>query len=221
MAASDSLENNAACVHFIAILRMQGGREPNIGKDIIYQKRNGELLTNRGVMAERKQARNVYFDTYAAAYLAHYSLPYASTSADWVMLDQITNKGPLAPRMTLEVFQRGCDNYFKSELGVHTLKHLCSMFVPFWKSPLDRFGKPKEVRQNGTRTGMRSIGELDGLPWQFRFAAKVNAAYDAHPVPERAAALTALFDQMEDEQLNEQEATRRLQEIENGGMDCS
>lgn len=165
-------------------------------------------------MAERKQARNVYFDTFAERYVAHYSLPYAPTTADWVGLDQITNKGPLAPKMTLEVFQRGCDNYFKSELGAHTLKHLCSMFVPYWKSPLDRFGKVKETKRNGTQTGMRSLTDLAGLPWQFRFAAKVNAAYDAHPVPERAKALEDLFEQMEDEQLDESEATRRLESIE-------
>lgn len=165
-------------------------------------------------MAERKQARNIYFDTYAAAYLEHYSMPYVSVTADWVGLDQITNKGPLAPRMTLDVFKRGCANYFASELGMHTLKHLCANFVPYWKSPLDRFGKVKEVRHSGTQTGMRSIADLTGLPWHFRFAARINAAYDAHPVPERGKALEDLFEQMENEQLDETEATRRLEAIE-------
>lgn len=163
-------------------------------------------------MQEQKKARNIYADTFTAAYEQHYGLPYSITQADMVQLDQITNKGPLAPRMTLDVFKRGVDHYFESELGVHTLKHLCSAFVPYWRQPLDRYGKPKQ------RTGgMRAVGEMydaTRMPWQIRFAAKVNAAYDKHPVPERMTALIALFDQMEDEQLDEPEAMKRLEAIE-------
>lgn len=160
-------------------------------------------------MAERKQARNIYYDKFAEKYEFHYRMPYSPTQADFVQLHHLTtNSGKLSERLTLEVWARGVANYFASELGSHTLKHLCSMFVPFWKTPMDRFGRPKE---KASQVGAQA-GEVHYASWHPRFVA---AAWKIAQKDKRCLdAIDVLFDEVAD--MDEVTAFRRLREIENG-----
>lgn len=163
-------------------------------------------------MAARQAKKNAYYEEFARQYELHYSLPYSSTAADFVQLHHLTaNSGKLSARLTLEVWQRGVENYFKSELGCHSLKHLCagSNFVTFWRGPLDRYGKPRE---QASQVGAGN-DEVHYASWHPRF---LKAAWDLQRKrPAALDALCALFEQVAD--MDEQTAFARLREIETNG----
>jgi len=158
--------------------------------------------------AQRKPVRNLYFDYWAEKYELHNRMPYAPTSADWVNLDRLlTKSGRLSERMTLEVWKRGVENYFLSAIGVHTLKHLCAEFVPFWKQPLDRYSKPYE---KASQVGGNTADPAHYVSWHPKFLAqawklaqKDKSTFDA---------IAVLFDEVSD--LDEISAFKRLKEIE-------
>jgi len=161
------------------------------------------------VSAQKKTVRNLYFDFWAEQYELHNQMPYAPTSADWVNLDRLlTKSGRLSERMTLEVWKRGVENYFLSAIGVHTLKHLCAEFVPFWKQPMDRFGKPREkASQVGGNTSTGNYAS-----WHPAFCA---AAFKIGQKDKRSLdAICELFEEVVD--MDEVTAFRRLREIEGG-----
>lgn len=159
--------------------------------------------------AERKPIRNLYYDAFVEKYEFHYCLPYQSTAADFVNLHKLTtNSGKLSERLTLEVWARGVENYFASELGSHSLRHLCANFVAFWKSPMDRYGRPKEKASQVGAGG----GELHYATWHPRFVA---AAWKIAQRDKRCLdAIDMLFDEVAD--MDELTAFQRLREIENG-----
>lgn len=157
-------------------------------------------------MPDRKVTRNLYFDLFADKYLFHYGMPYCSTAADFVQLNQLTRNGPLAARMTLEVFARGVENYFRSEHGVHTLKQLCSTFVPYWRHPLDRYGKPIE---KASQVGGQ-VMETGPATWHPKFLSAAFRVVQADS--KKMDAVEALMDQVAD--MNEQQAFAALREIE-------
>ena len=164
-----------------------------------------------GAGEEKKAARprNVYMDKFSVAYQKHYGLPYAVTEADAVNLDKLLNKsGKLSARMTLEVWDRGIANYLASDLGVHSLKHLCPNFVAYWKQPLDRFGKPRE---KASPVGGEKPAE-SYASWHPKFLA---AAWKIAQKDKRCLdAIDVLFDEVVD--MDELTAFKRLKEIERG-----
>ena len=156
-------------------------------------------------MAEHQ--RNIYYDHWAERFEFHKQLPYAPITADWVQLDWLLNKsGRLAERMTLDNWSRGVDNYLASEIGKHTLKHLCSDFVTFWYGPLDRYGKPREkASQVGGEQSQSGYAV-----WHGRFL------YAADELIQRRKdvwdAIEVLYDEVS-QGLSEHEAFRRLKEL--------
>lgn len=118
-------------------------------------------------MAERKQnPKNVYYEYFAMRYELGYGLPYQNKTADFVQLAKLF-KG-LGTKLTVEVWKRGVDNYFRSELGMHTLADLACRFVPFWRGAIDRFGKPlRQTTQTTQVGGERPNG--NGASWHAPF----------------------------------------------------
>lgn len=151
-------------------------------------------------------------DLYAEAYQVHYGMPYAISAGDAVQLDKLLNKsGKLSERMTLEVWKRGVQNYFASDLGSHTLKHLSPDFVAYWKSPRDRFGKPRE---KASQVG--AAEPVSYASWHPKFLA---AAWKLAQKDKRCLdAIDELFDEVVD--LDELSAFRKLREIESGEMNA-
>lgn len=160
-------------------------------------------------MPERKPVKkNVYADIFETAYETKYGLPYQRRTHDFVQLNRLLRDGPLASRMTTDVFRRGVTNYLASDLGMHTLADLCTRFVPFWRGSIDRYGKPKVERKNNGFT-QASYGESS---WVFRFLKKVN---EAKLSKEQEEKLYGLLDATENGQIGETEALQRLEAIQN------
>jgi len=157
-------------------------------------------------MPERKpKPKNIYYEYFAAQFEKSYGLPYQNKTADFVQLAKLFNG--LGARLTLEVWKRGVDNYFHSELGIHTLADLSCRFVPFWRGPVDRYNKPKVERKNNGFT-QASYGESS---WVFRFLKKVN---EAKLSKEQEEKLYGLLDATENGQIGEAEALQRLEAIQ-------
>jgi hypothetical protein len=167
-------------------------------------------MKERKAQPKKEKPRNLYMDGFTEAYQRHYGLPYAVTAADGVQLDRLLNKSEkLSERMTLEVWRRGVENYFASDLGAHSLKHLCTAFVAYWKNPMDRFGKPREKASQvgGERPAAESYAS-----WHPRF---LNAAWKiAQKDKASLDAVEALFEVPE---LSEAQAFAALEEIERRG----
>lgn len=101
------------------------------------------------------------FEIFASAFLATQASPYLHKKADFVQLASVkqicaSNDWPLTP----EKFRVAVDHYFASDLGQFTLADLCARFSPFYKSPLDRFGKPLTNGKNGVGALGRSTLEI-------------------------------------------------------------
>lgn len=79
-------------------------------------------------------------------YQALYGMPYAHARKDFVQLAHLLKTcaavQPEPWALTDERWRKGADNYFASALGQHTMADLCVRFAAFFRSPLDRFGKP-------------------------------------------------------------------------------
>jgi hypothetical protein len=93
------------------------------------------------------------YETFCSAFARDYRAPYQHTTADFVRLAALRktctgNTWELTP----ERWAKGLENYFASDLGNHTLADLASRFSAFYRSPLDRFGKPI-ASVNGTGGG--------------------------------------------------------------------
>lgn len=158
-------------------------------------------------MSAQKKPRNIYCDIFAERYEQKYGMPYQSTAADFVHLHKLTaNSGRLSERLTVDVWKRGVDNYFRSDLGSHSLKHLCPNFVAFWKHPMDRYGKPQE---QASQVGAQA-GAVHYASWHPRFVA---AAWRIAQRDKRSLdAIDELFEVVVD--LDEIEAFKRLKAIE-------
>lgn len=155
-----------------------------------------------------ERARNIYYDYFAERFEFYKRLPYAPVDADWVQLDRLlTKSGKLSERMTMEVWKRGVDNYLASEVGVHSLQALCSgkVFITFWNSPLDRFGKPRQqASQVGASEPVRFASwHPKFLAAAWKVAQRNKASLDAVDI---------LFDEVVD--MDEATAFARLKAIE-------
>jgi hypothetical protein len=161
---------------------------------------------------EAKRPRNLYADSFIDGYAKRYGMPYVSESADWVQLDRLL-KSEIGARLTLEVWTRGVANYFLSEVGGgHTLKHLCSRFVPYWRGPMNKYGQPERGRAFA-RVGSEKYASTN---WVIRFLRKVN---EANLPEEKREQLWALMDAAEGEQISEADALRRLEMIRSEGVE--
>ena len=145
--------------------------------------------------------KNVYYDRFSSRYETFYGLPYQSRKADFVQLAKLFQG--LGEKLTVTAFEQALENYFKSELGNHTLADLAVRFVPFWRGPLDRYGKPKT---NGN--GFQHIGQSTN--WIMKFLRQVNAQSFSDEQRER---LFALLDEVEVGRLDEQTAYKQLEAV--------
>lgn len=87
-----------------------------------------------------KEAVDRLYQAYCAAYLEDYGLPYRKRVADFVQLNHLIKATSLD--QVEAAWPRAISNYFETPNSSHTLADLCSRFETFYRSPLDRFGKP-------------------------------------------------------------------------------
>jgi len=88
-----------------------------------------------------------FFERFKSAYEVAYGCPYQHRKADFIQLANCKKQG--GEWLTLDRWQTGVDHYFASEIGGHTLADLSSRFGAFFRSTLDRFGKPRTTTING------------------------------------------------------------------------
>lgn len=104
-----------------------------------------------------------WVQTFGDAYELVYEKPYESHRGDYSQLRKLTLLPDKTgqPWLTLERFQQGVAHYFSSDLGNHTLADLAVRFGSFYRSALDRYGKPviAPVSVNGTRTKRETENE--------------------------------------------------------------
>lgn len=96
--------------------------------------------------------------------------PAQITTADFVAMANL-RKTCLANswELTEARFRQAAENYFRSEIGTHTLRDLCSRFSAFFRSPLDRYGKP-------VNNGNGKAGQGSGAQFATRNTANNQAA---------------------------------------------
>jgi hypothetical protein len=160
-----------------------------------------------------EQKRHLYADKFAELYrLLPGGLPYSFTSADWKQLNDLLQNRTYSARVSLEVFEQACRNFFRSVLHKYELKHLCGTedFIAFYRGPCNQYSRPKG--SNGTRVGesMQTVSEVTTTNWPFVLLRRINIYGQTHP--EKADALGALIDSLEG--MTEKEAFERLASIE-------
>lgn len=101
-----------------------------------------------GPLPEKKKTRRKD-DPLVAIFLQHFQriaeTPYLDKQGDYVQLAKLRSKCVGSEwELTPERFTLAVEHYFASDLGQHTLADLCTRFSTFYKSSLDRFGKPIE-----------------------------------------------------------------------------
>ena len=165
-------------------------------------------------MAQAKPRRNQLSDSFEALFYQEQvgrgiadPVPYIREVHDFVQLKALEDKAkeldwPLthedgAPH---ERWKRALANYYRSEVGVRTLAHLCTNFSAYYKHPLDKFGQPLRIRE-----------PIGSGGWKREIIYRINEAWmkDGSKLPE----LELLYDQIVDEGLSEAEARKRLGEI--------
>lgn len=90
-----------------------------------------------------EKPKNPFCESFRLAYESAYSCPYQSKAADFVQLAACRKTG--GEWLTPDRWQIAVGNYFASELGNHTLADLSARFGAFFRSRLDRFGKPMQA----------------------------------------------------------------------------
>lgn len=78
------------------------------------------------------------------AYCDLYNCP-ASKHPDFAFINLNKLRKEKGEWFTLEVWQLAVTNYFRSDIGKHTLSQLACDFDAYFRCPLDRYGKPKPV----------------------------------------------------------------------------
>jgi hypothetical protein len=90
-----------------------------------------------------------FYESFARCFEASNGMPYLSKKADFVQLAAL-RKG-LGARLTPQAWEQALTNYFASHVGTRTLADVSVRFATFYKSPLDRFGKPVDLMTNVER----------------------------------------------------------------------
>lgn len=101
------------------------------------------------------------FEIFAAEFLASYQMPYAGKKADFVQLAALKKTCVKKSwELTEGRFRQAVANYFASELGAHTFADLCVRFSTFYRSRLDRYGRPAQAG-NGSSAQSNLAKQLD------------------------------------------------------------
>lgn len=99
-----------------------------------------------------------FFERFKTAFEATYGCPYQYRQADFVQLASCKKQG--GGWLTLDRWQTGVDHYFASEIGTHTLADLSARFGTFFRSTLDRYGKPKTTTVNGREVDAKTAANV-------------------------------------------------------------
>ena len=95
--------------------------------------------------------KNDFFQSFAACYEKAYACPYQKKDADFVQLAACQKQG--GEWLNLERWNVALENYFASPMGAHTLAYFSANFGTFWRSALDRYGKPlQQIAQSSQFT---------------------------------------------------------------------
>lgn len=84
--------------------------------------------------------QDAFYSSFVTSYAQVYGCPYQNKRADFVQLAACRKQG--GEWLTADRWQTALVNYFASPLGAHTLADLSNRFGTFFRSALDRFGKP-------------------------------------------------------------------------------
>jgi hypothetical protein len=146
--------------------------EPSIEPSIESSTPSAEPTKTSEVKSEKP--KNPFCESFRLAYESAYSCPYQSKTADFVQLAACRKTG--GEWLTPDRWQIAVGNYFASELGNHTLADLSARFGAFFRSRLDRFGKPSQstVQARGFSGG---INASNSSPEEF--AAEVRRIHEA------------------------------------------
>lgn len=123
---------------------IKGAKSGNAYKDIELKETEKEPCT---VSPSAPRQDDPFFERFKSAYEVAYGCPYQHRKADFIQLANCKKQG--GEWLTLDRWQTGVDHYFASEIGGHTLADLSSRFGAFFRSTLDRFGKPRTTTING------------------------------------------------------------------------
>lgn len=126
------------------------------------------------------------------AFIKANDCPYASKKADFVQLS-VLKKTYAGKSWELDDsrFTRAVSNYFASDLGQFTLADLCVRFGAFYKSPLDRFGKPVQIQRDGIVKGQAANSSAG------RYCGRCNHGLLPPPLGESEAQRCACVTRME------------------------
>lgn len=95
--------------------------------------------------AQRKP--NPFYEAFAEHYQQAYGCPYQNKKQDFIQLADCQKKG--GDWLTADRWLIALGNYFASPLGNHTLADLSVRFGTFFRSALDRYGKPVATVSTG------------------------------------------------------------------------
>lgn len=133
--------------------RVRGGKpESQGGGSHIYTKKTHEEYTEEDTVRKpsppsAQRPRNEFYELFAERYQQAYGCPYQNKKADFVQLAACQKQG--GTWLTVEHWLTAIGNYFASPLGTHTLADLSARFGTFFRSTLDRFGKPPSTVSTG------------------------------------------------------------------------
>lgn len=115
----------------------------------IQSKSHSRAVREQGEI-ERKD--NCYA-SFLQAYQLSYASPYLGKAADFIQFWKLHDKSRAANwEITPERWQVAQRHYLCTPQGEHTFADLCAKFSTFYRSPLDRFGKP--IEHNGVNNGI-------------------------------------------------------------------
>jgi len=108
--------------------------------------------------------QDAFYSSFVTSYAQVYGCPYQNKRADFVQLAACRKKS--GEWLTTDRWQTALVNYFASPLGAHTLADLSNRFGTFFRSALDRYGKPLvaagDVNYAKTSNGY-SVSAANGL----------------------------------------------------------
>ena len=93
------------------------------------------------------QAKDEFYKLFTERYQQAYGCPYQNKPADFMKLAACRKQG--GDWLTTDRWLIALGNYFASPLGTHTLPDLSVRFGTFFRSALDRYGKPAVTVSTG------------------------------------------------------------------------
>lgn len=117
------------------------------------------------------------YEIFITRFQVEYGMPYQSAAKDFVQFAGLQKKcADTNWELTEANFRRAMENYFGSELGQHTFADLCARFSAFFRSPLDRFGKPVQSANGKPATSnlARQLEEASNGAYRILFGEDRN-----------------------------------------------